>query len=85
MIWGALNGAWVPQATCDAVVRFSRHWAGRTGLSVELLVGWLGIALSKFSRWSRRLGAPNQQNAPIPRHFWLEDWEEAAIVASHDR
>jgi hypothetical protein len=34
----------------------------RTGLSVVLLVGWLGIALSKFSRWSQRLGTPNQHN-----------------------
>jgi putative transposase len=50
-----------------------------------LLVGWLGIALSKFSRWSQRLGTPNQHNAAIPRHFWLEDWEKTAIVAFHDR
>jgi putative transposase len=49
------------------------------------LIGWLGIALSKFSRWSRRLGTPNQHNAPFPRSFWLEDWEKAAIVAFHDR
>ena len=83
--WGTLNGSWVPQATRDAVVRFIRHWAGRTGLSLVLLVGWLGIAVSKFSRWSRRLGTPNQHNAPIPRSFWLEDWEKAAIVAFHDR
>jgi putative transposase len=50
-----------------------------------LLVGWLGIALSKFSRWSQRLGTPNRHNAPIPRHSWLEDWEKAAIVAFQDR
>ena len=50
--WGTLNGAWVPQATRDAVVRFIRHWAGRTGIALVLLVGWLGIAMSKFSRWT---------------------------------
>ena len=49
------------------------------------MVGWLGIALSKFSHWSRRLGTPNRHNAPIPRSFWLEDGEKAAIVAFHDR
>jgi len=54
-------------------------------LAVALLVGWLGIAASKFSRWSQRLGTPNQHNAPIPRDFWLEDWEKSAIVAFHDR
>ena len=67
------------------MVRFIRHWAAHTGLSVVLLVGWLGIALSKFSRWDRRQGTPNRHNAPIPRHFWLEDWEKAAIVAFQDR
>ena len=48
-------------------------------------MGWLGIAASKFSRWSQRLGTPNRHNAPIPRDFWLEDWEKSAIVAFHDR
>ena len=48
-------------------------------------MGWLGIAASKFSRWSQRLGTPNQHNAPIPRDFRLEDWEQSAIVAFHDR
>jgi putative transposase len=67
------------------VVQFIGHWATRTGLSVLLLVGWLGIALSKFSRWSRRRGTPNRHNAPIPRHFWLEEWEKAAIVAFQRR
>ena len=82
--WGALNGRWVPQATRDLVVQFIRHWAGRTGLSVLLLIGWLAIARSKFNRWSRRLGTPNQHNATVPRDFWLEDWEKAAIIAFQD-
>ena len=79
-----MNGRWVPQATRDLIVQFIRHWAGRTGLSVWLLVGWLEIARSKFNRWSRRLGSPNQHNATVPRDFWLEDWEKAAIIAFHD-
>ena len=79
-----MNGTWVPQATSDLVVQFIRYWAGRTGLSVSLLVGWLEIARSKFNRWSGRLGSPNQHNATVPRDFWLEDWEKAAIIAFHD-
>ena len=79
-----MNGRWVPQATGDLVVQFIRYWAGRTGLSVLLLIGWLEIARSKFNRWSRRLGSPNQHNATIPRNFWLEEWEKAAIIAFHD-
>ena len=62
---GTLNGLWVPQATRDAVVPFIRHGSSRTGLAVALLVGWLGIAASVSSRWSQRLGTPNQHNAPI--------------------
>jgi putative transposase len=67
------------------VVHFIRRWATRTGISIVLLVGWLGITLSKFSHWSRRLGIPNRHNATLPRSFWLEDWEKAAIIAFHDR
>ena len=39
--------------------------------------------MSKFSRWSGRLGTPNQHNASLPRDFWLEDSEKAAIIAFH--
>src|SRR5208282_199140 len=81
--WGTLNGAWVPQSIRDAVVQFVQRWAGRTNLPILLLAGWLGIAMSKFSRWSGRLGTPNQHNASLPRDFWLEDWEKAAIIAFH--
>ena len=42
------------------------------------------MARSKFDRWSRRLGTPNQHNGRIPRDFWLEDWEKAKIIAFHD-
>jgi putative transposase len=49
-----------------------------------VLIGWLGIAWSKFGRWSQRLGTPNQHNAPVPRDFWLQDWEKAAIIAFRD-
>jgi putative transposase len=47
-------------------------------------VRWAGLARSKFDRWGRRLGTPNQHNGRIPRDFWLEDWEKAAIIAFHD-
>jgi len=48
------------------------------------LLQWLGIARTQFSRWSRRLGTPNQHNASLPRDFWLADWEKAAIIAFRD-
>jgi hypothetical protein len=74
----------VPQAIRDAIVQFVHHWVDRTGLPVWQLLRWLGMARSKFARWRRRLGTPNQQNGHIPRDFWLEDWEKAAILAFHD-
>ena len=42
------------------------------------------MARSKFNRWSQRLGTPNQHHGRIPRDFWLEDWERAAILAFHE-
>jgi putative transposase len=82
--WGTLNGAWVPQSLRDAAVQFIHRWAGRTGLPVGRLLQWLGMARSKVNRWSQRLGTPNQHNGRIPRDFWLEDGEKAAILAFHD-
>jgi putative transposase len=42
------------------------------------------MARSQFDRWTRRLGTPNRHNGRIPRAFWLEDWEKAAILAFHE-
>ena len=59
--------------------------AAAPALQSPLLVGWLGIAPSKFSRWSRRLGTPDRHNASIPHNFWLKDREKSAIIDFHDR
>lgn len=45
------------------------------------LVGWLGLSRSKFYDWRSRYGRANEHNALVPRDFWLEDCERAAIVA----
>jgi putative transposase len=66
------------------VVQFINHWASRTELPVWRLVRWLGMARSKFDRWSRRLGTPNRHTGRIPRDSWLEDWAKAKIIAFHD-
>ena len=44
------------------------------------MVRWLGVAHSKFYDWRTRYGLANEHNAPVPRDFWLEDWEKVAIV-----
>jgi putative transposase len=53
-------------------------------LPLRRLLRWLGVARSKFDRWSRRTGTPNRHNGRIPRDFWLEDAEKAQILAFHD-
>ena len=44
------------------------------------LIGWLGIASSKYYDWQNRYGKANEHNAPIPRDFWLAEWEKQAII-----
>lgn len=60
---------------------FVRYWSERTGLGVSCLVGWLGLGQSKYYAWQSRYGQANQHNGEIPRDFWLEAWEKAAILA----
>jgi putative transposase len=47
---------------------------------VTHLIGWLGIAPSKYYNWQNRYGKANEHNALIPRDLWLTDWEKQAIV-----
>ena len=46
-------------------------------------IGWLGIAASKFHDWRARYGLANEHNALVPRDWWLEPWEKAAILEFH--
>jgi transposase-like protein len=41
----------------------------------------LGVGQSKYYHWQKRYGQANGHNAEIPRDFWLEAWEKAAILA----
>ena len=54
-------------------------------MPAKTLLGWLGLATSKFHDWKRRYGKVNEHNGKIPRDFWLEDWEKQAILDFHDR
>ena len=40
----------------------------------------IGITWSRYRDWQKRFGQPNKHNGKIPRDFWLEPWEETAIV-----
>jgi putative transposase len=50
---------------------------------VQRFIGWLGIAASKFHDWRTRYGLANEHNALVPRDWWLEPWEKAAILEFH--
>ena len=57
----------------------------KTELSFKLFIAWLGISASKFYSWKERYGKSNEHNGQVPRDFWLEEWEKAAIVDFHDK
>jgi putative transposase len=50
---------------------------------VRRFIGWLGIAASKFHDWTTRYGSASEHNATVPRDWWLEPWEKAAILEFH--
>jgi len=62
------------------VVDFINRWSERTELADRRLVRWLDLGRSKYYDWKQRYGKVNEHNAWVPRDFWLEDWEERAIL-----
>ena len=65
------------------MVDFIKRWARRTSIAVTHILGWFGLAPSKYYNWLQRYGQANEHNALIPRDFWLEDWERQAIIRFH--
>jgi len=45
----------------------------------------MGLSTSKFHQWKDRYGKVNEHNGQVPRDWWLEDWEKAAILEYHSR
>lgn len=73
--------------TRDQVVDFVNHWSNRAGINARRIVQWIGVGRSKYFAWCKRYGKINEHNAWIPRDFWLESWEEQAILryySEHD-
>jgi len=54
-------------------------------LPAKRLLGWMGLATSKFHQWRGRYGKVWEHNGKIPRDWWLEEWEKVAILDYHDR
>lgn len=68
----------------DEVVDFVEHWTQRTHLTKKELIALIGIGSSTYYDWHRRCGQENQHNSPVPRWFWLRDWEKEAILTFHE-
>jgi len=66
-------------------VDYVNHWSGRAELPARRLLAWLGLGTSKFHNWKDRYGRANEHNGLVPRDWWLEDWEKAAILDYHLR
>lgn len=60
-------------------------WSDKTELPIRHLVRAAGLGLSKFYHWKDRYGLANEHNAPVPRDFWLEQWEVQAIIQFHQQ
>lgn len=76
-----MKDAWTEPDVRDEVVDFVHALKEKTGIGQQRLVGWLGLARSKFYEWKKRYGKANEHNGLVPRDFWLEPWEREAILA----
>ena len=63
---------------------YINYWTVRAELPARRFLGWLAIGASKFHNWKERYGKVNEHNAQVPRDFWLEGWEQKAILDYHD-
>jgi putative transposase len=60
-----------------------KTWTAKAGLTAKRLLGWVGLAESKYHAWAERYGKANEHNGPVPRDHWLTAGEKTAIVAFH--
>jgi len=67
------------------VVDLVRVLADKTELSAERFIEWIGVARGKYFDWKKRYGKANEHNSAVPRDFWIEPEEKAAIIAFHQK
>ena len=75
-----MTGIWVPYDIRDTVVDYTKAWSEKAEIPLTCFISWLEVTKSKFYNWIERYGKVNEHNAPIPRDFWLEDWERQEII-----
>jgi putative transposase len=84
-VWGALKGRWVPHDVRDEVIDFVRELSERTEIPITRVLGWLPLSRSKYAEWKKRYGKANEHNGKVPRDFWIEEHERAAIIEFLDK
>jgi putative transposase len=52
----------------------------KTEISQSRFVVWLEMRRSKYYDWQLRYGKANEHNRLVPRDWWLDEWERAAII-----
>lgn len=67
----------------DAIIDFVTYWHCKTGLCIDQFLTLLGLSKSKYYDWKARYSQPNIHNAPLPKKYWLFEWEQKAIIEYH--
>lgn len=75
----------MPPDLRDEVVDFVQGFTIRAKLPQWWVLLKLAIHPQQFFRWEKRYGSVNHHNGTIPRDHWLEDWEQEAMLAFHER
>ncbi len=75
-----MRHVWVEPDIRDSVIDFTHKWAEKTGIASKRIIRWIGIIESTYYTWEKRYGKENEHNSWIPRDWWLEESEKAAIT-----
>lgn len=63
----------------DGVVEKIMELKERTGKGVKELIGYIGLARSKYYNWAVRYGIGSNHNGKVPKSHWLEEEEKEKI------
>lgn len=75
-----MNNKWVEPDIRDNVVGFVNMISPKIDLPVKMMLGLIGISVSKFYSWHSRVGQANKHNGSTPRNHWSLKWEREAII-----
>jgi len=62
---------WVEPEIRDSVTKYITYLSDRSSVPIKKLLPVIGLAKTKYHRWLKRAGIPNQHNGKIPKTHWL--------------